>query len=206
VKRLSNIPVGVLAVGIAGMLCASSASAQTPQFAQVSPLQFTMPVGSNPLPQTVTAVSTGTSFNFKVAAQTAGAGAWLQSTCGVSHYSDGSYDAPSACSISVNAATLSAGIYAGQITFTNNSTAMIVPVTLTVAGGGVPFFGGVAGGLSFVSGSGFSPAPQNVQLNNAGTGVLNWTAAVSTSKTSTGGMSTGSALLPPAGLPLRLLP
>jgi len=40
---------------------------------------------------------------------------------------------------------------------------MIVPVTLTVEGAGMPFFAGVAGGLSFVSGSGFSPAPQNVQ-------------------------------------------
>lgn len=76
-KRLSNIPVGVFAVGIAGMLCAGSASAQTPQFAQVSPLQFTMPVGSNPLAQTVTLVSTGANFRFAVTTQTAGWGNWL---------------------------------------------------------------------------------------------------------------------------------
>jgi uncharacterized protein (TIGR03437 family) len=101
-------------------------------FQQVPGVSFTMPVGSNPLAQTVNVVNTGTTFNFKVAAQTAGGGAWLQSTCGVSHYSDGSYDAPSACSISVNAATLPAGIYVGQVVFNNGSTAMIVPVTLTV--------------------------------------------------------------------------
>ena len=77
-KRLSDIPVGVFAVGIVGMLCAAAASAQTPQFVQVSPLYFTMPVGSNPLPQTVTVVSTGASFSFFATAQTAGGGAWLQ--------------------------------------------------------------------------------------------------------------------------------
>src|ERR1019366_40507 len=90
-------------------------------FQQVPGVSFTMPVGSNPLAQAVNVVNTGTSFNFKVAAQTAGGGAWLQSTCSGSHYSDGSYVAPAACSISVSAATLSAGIYAGQITFTNDS-------------------------------------------------------------------------------------
>ena len=181
-KRLSNIPVGVLAVGIAGMLCAVSARAQTPQFIQVSPLYFTMPVGSNPLPQTVNAVSTGYSFFFTATAQTTSGGAWLQANCAA-------YATPAACSISVNAATLSAGTYAGQAVLNGNGngSAMTVPVTLTVVGSGVPFFGGVAGGLSFVSGSGFSPAAQRVQLTNAGTGALNWTAAASTSKTSTGG-------------------
>src|ERR1035441_5467020 len=162
------------------MLCAVSAPAQTPQFVQVSPLRFTMPVGSNPLAQTVNVVSTGTSFNFNVATQTAGGGNWLQSACNHSSVYGG-YITPSACSINVNAATLSSGNYAGQVTFTptGSGPAMIVPVTLTVVGAGVSFFGGVAGGLSFVSGNGFSPAPQNVQLNNAGTGTLNWTATVS---------------------------
>jgi hypothetical protein len=189
-KRLSNNLVGVFAVGIAGMLFAGSVSAQTPQFIQVSPLYFTMPVGSNPLPQTVTVVSTGASFFFNATAQTAGGGAWLQSACDGELFSTTSgsgYSTPGSCSISVNAATLSSGIYAGQVSFTQIGvgSAMIVPVTLTVVGAGVPFFGGVAGGLSFVSGNGFSAAPQNVQLNNAGTGSLNWTAAVSTSKTTT---------------------
>jgi uncharacterized protein (TIGR03437 family) len=156
-------------------------------FQQVPSVNFTMPVGSNPLAQTVTMVSTGTAFSFDAAtAQTASGGDWLKVT-GTSCINSSSYynNTPAACSISVNATTLSAGIYSGEVVFSNGSTAMIVPVTLTVEGAGMPFFGGVAGGLSFVSGSGFSPAPQNVQLNNAGTGVLNWTAAVSTFRTST---------------------
>ena len=62
-KRLSNILIA-FAVGIAAMLCAGSASAQSPQFVQVSPLYFTMPVTSNPLPQTLTIVSTGAAFKF----------------------------------------------------------------------------------------------------------------------------------------------
>jgi uncharacterized protein (TIGR03437 family) len=136
-----------------------------------------MPVGSNPLAQTVTIVSTGTSFFFSFTTQTAGGGSWLQTTCG------NNATTPSACSISVNATTLSAGTYAGQVVFSGGSTAMTVPVTLTVVGAGVPFFGGVAGGLSFVSGNSFTPAPQTVQLNNGGTAALNWTAAVSTFRT-----------------------
>jgi uncharacterized protein (TIGR03437 family) len=152
----------------------------TSTFEQVPGVNFTMPVGSNPLAQTVTLVNTGASFFFTPTVQTAGGGAWLQvdSACG-------NRSTPAACSISVNATTLSAGVYAGQVTFSSGSTAVTVPVTLTVVGAGAPFFGGVAGGLSFVSGSGFSPAPQNVQLNNAGTGVLNWTAVVSMFRTST---------------------
>jgi uncharacterized protein (TIGR03437 family) len=175
-----TIPVSLVVVG-------SSIST----FQQMPGVNFTMPVGSNPLPQTVTVVSTGTtgtSVFFDATAQTAGGGAWLQSECDGQLFSTSSgprYSAPGACSISVNAATLPAGIYAGQVVFSDGSTAMIVPVTLTVEGAGVPFFGGVAGGLSFVSGSGFIPAPQNVQLNNAGAGALNWTAAVSMFRTST---------------------
>ena len=180
-KRLSNIPVGVFAVGIAGMLCTGSASAQTPEFAQVSPLQFTMPVGSNPLAQTVTIISTGTSFFFSFTTQTAGGGSWLQTTC------SNNATTPAACSISVKATALSAGAYTGHVVFSSGSTAMTVPVTLTVVGAGVPFFGGVAGGLSFVSGNSFTPAPQSVQLNNGGTEALNWTAAVSTFRTNAAG-------------------
>jgi hypothetical protein len=103
-------------------------------FQQAPGLIFAMPVGSNPLSQNVTVASTGTSFNFIATAQTAGGGNWLQSTCSGGSYSDGSHSTPATCSISVNAATLSSRIYAGQIAFTRTSTgsAMIVPVTLTV--------------------------------------------------------------------------
>jgi uncharacterized protein (TIGR03437 family) len=182
-KRLLNIPAGVFAVGIAGMLCPASAPAQTPQFVQVSSLRFTMPVGSNPLAQTVTVVSTGANFNFGATAQTAGGGNWLQVSSACSGSPTNANFTPAACSISVNAATLTAGIYAGQVTFNNGTAAMTVAVTLTVVGAGGPFFGGVAGGLNFVSGNGFSAAPQSVQIINSGAGVLNWTAAVSNAAT-----------------------
>ena len=160
-KRLSNNLLGVLAAGIAGTLCAGSASAQTPQFIQVSPLYFTMPVGSNPLAQTVTMVSTGTAFSFNApTAQTAGGGDWLKVT-GTSCINSSSYynNTPAACTISVSAATLPAGIYIGQVTFNNGSTAMTVPVTLTVgnpgSGGNKPVIraaNGVVNGASFLAG------------------------------------------------------
>ncbi|MCX6629483.1 MAG: hypothetical protein NTW28_17845, partial [Candidatus Solibacter sp.] len=100
---------------------------------QTPGVNFTMPVGSNPLAQTVNVASTGANFNFIATAQTAGGGNWLRSACSNSSVYGG-YNTPSACSINVNAATLSSGIYAGQVTFapTGSGPAMIVPVTLTV--------------------------------------------------------------------------
>jgi hypothetical protein len=82
----------------------------------------------------------------------------------------------------VNAAvTLGAGTYTGQVEFTSGTTAITVPVTLTVAAPNAAVFDNVQGGMSFYSplgGAGLSP--QTIQLRNAGTGVLNWTAVANT--------------------------
>jgi len=106
-------------------------------FQQTPGVNFTMPVGSNPLAQAVNVVSTGANFNFIATAQTAGGGNWLQSACSNSSVYGG-YNTPSACSINVKAATLSSAIYAGQVTFTpiGSGPAMTVPVTLTVGNPG----------------------------------------------------------------------
>jgi uncharacterized protein (TIGR03437 family) len=128
-------------------------------FQQTPGVNFTMPVGSNPLAQTVALVSTGANFTFNATAQTAGGGNWLQCACSNSNYYG--YYTPSACSINVNAATLSSGIYAGQVTFapTGSGPAMTVPVTLTVgnpgSGGNKPVIraaNGVVNGASFLAG------------------------------------------------------
>lgn len=108
----------------------------TSTFQQVPAVSFATPVGSNPLAQTLTIASTGTNFNFSATVQTASGGAWLQisTVCGPGY----SQFTTAACSISVNASTLPAGKYAGQVTFSNGSTAMIVPVTLTVGNPSAP--------------------------------------------------------------------
>jgi hypothetical protein len=47
-------------------------------FRQVNAINFTKPFGgANPLPQTLTIASTGTTFNFTVSASTATGGSWL---------------------------------------------------------------------------------------------------------------------------------
>src|SRR5262249_37356193 len=73
--------------------------------------------------------------------------------------------------------------YTGQILiteFANPQRVMVVPVTLTVLPSGA-FFGDLPGQLSFsMKTSGTSITPQTVQVNNAGTGTLHWTATAST--------------------------
>ena len=57
-----------------------------------------------------------------------------------------------------------------------------VPVNLTVAPAATAFFDNVQGQMSFfLVPSGGNPASQNVQIRNGGSGILNWTAAASTS-------------------------
>jgi uncharacterized protein (TIGR03437 family) len=148
-------------------------------FQQPPALNFTMQAGSNnPLPQTLTITSAGGQFAFYPSNPvTASGGNWLGwSGCGSNCYQPAVYD------VSINAAGLPAGTYTGQIVFTSNdlSRSITVLVTLTVTGTGSPALGGVPGNLSFVAGSGLTPAPQTLQITNTGGGTLSWTAAVST--------------------------
>ena len=53
----------------------------------------------------------------------------------------------------------------------------------------MPFFGGMVGELSFVSGNGYTAAPQILQINNAGAGTLNWTATTNVFQSVTTGTS-----------------
>jgi len=157
----------------------------TNTFEQLPGVSFTMAAGgSNPLSQTLTVTSTGSGFYVNSpTVQTASGGTWLQ----VTGCANG-FNTPAVCSINIAAATLPAGVYTGQVIFSTGSASMTVPVTLSVQSAGVPFFGGITGGLNFVGGSGISTtAPQTIQLTNAGTGTLNWTAATSTFETSTVG-------------------
>ncbi len=150
-------------------------------FNQVNAINFTMPFGgANPLPQTLTIASTGTNFAFSVSSSTATGGAWLS-------VADDDYDfnTPHTVTAVVTASpTLAAGTYTGQIVLiaTNNSMAITVPVTLTVAAPGSAFFDNVQGQMSFSfqTATG-NPPSQSVQIRNGGSGTLSWTAATNTS-------------------------
>jgi hypothetical protein len=147
-------------------------------FGQVNGINFTMPLGgANPLPQVITATSTGTAIGFSVSADTATGGNWLTvspagNCCAT----------PRALTVSINTApTLAAGTYTGQVTLLSGTTSQTVPVTLTVAPPNTPFFDNVPGQLSYsLATHAGNPPSQSVQIRNRGAGTLNWTAQPST--------------------------
>jgi Viral BACON domain len=149
-------------------------------FAQVNPIVFTMPEGGGTLPQVLPIASTGTNFSFSSTVYTANGGNWLS----VSSPGNGCCATPEQETVSVNAATLPAGIYSGEIVFTQyfqQTMALTVPVTLIVAASGSgPFFDSLPGQISFSMTSGETPAAQAIQIRNAGTGSLHWTLSKST--------------------------
>ena len=135
-----------------------------------------MPLGgSNPLPQTLTVVSTGPGICFLNPADpvTTDGGAWLGwSGC------SGDCGMPSIFSVTINAAGLKAGVYTGQIVFTayDRSQSRTVPVTLTIVAVGTSFFNEVPGALSFVYGPSYTASSQTIQIINGGGGTLSWSA------------------------------
>ena len=156
----------------------------TTVFEQVNPISFSMPFGGkNPLSQILTLESTDNSaIRFTPTAYTANGGNWLS----VSPSNLACCYTPYPITVSVNPGTLAAGTYTGEITiieYANPSRALMVPVTLTIAGSG-PFFNDLPGGLNYsLMTNGTAITSQLVQLGNGGSGTLNWTVVPSTSDT-----------------------
>jgi hypothetical protein len=153
----------------------------TSVFRQVNPISFTIPEGgADPLPQVLTIASTDSTFNFYNEVVATGTGGnWL-----TIDPASGVQGTPGATTVSVNASTLPAGTYTGEIVYFEypaNTMALIVPVTLTVAAPGSTYFDNFPGGLSFFLTAGGAPPPQTLQVRNGGAGTLNWTASVNTS-------------------------
>jgi len=155
-------------------------------FRQLNPLSFTMPFGgANPLPQKLfiasTGETTGSNLTFDAVAYTSKGGSWLT----IVNTGTGCCTTPEVLSVSVNATTLPAGTYTGEIVlkqYVSHDTAMTIPVSLTVAQTSTPFFDNVQGEVSFsFEPSQNDPTPQTIQILNGGTGTLNWTAATTTS-------------------------
>ena len=152
----------------------------TAVFSQMNPVSFTMPFGgANPLPQVLNISTTdGSSLRFSASASTANGGAWLN----ISPSGNGCCFTPLALTASVNASTLAAGTYTGEIIlteYTNPGRSMTIPVTLTVAASGA-FFDSLPGGLSFSVTPGTKATPQTLQIRNGGTGSLGFTVTPTT--------------------------
>jgi hypothetical protein len=173
-------------------------------FEQINPLNFTMiQGGANPLSQVLTVGSAGTSIGFTATVASATGVTfttanhtvvpWLSIT--PSPGNQGYYlPTPHAVVVSVNtAATLTAGTYSAEIIIVsqseagqtvNNAQMMTVPVTLTVMPPTATFLDSLPGQLTFsmLTGAKSLPPPsQPLEIRNAGTGTLNWTATVTTS-------------------------
>ena len=151
-------------------------------FRQINPLNFTMTYGgTNPLPQVITAASTGTNFTFIASVANSTGGNWL--TINPSAYGYG-ISTPKAITVSANpAVTLAAGTYSSQIILTSadGTQTITVPVTLTIAAKTATFFDSLPGALSFsMLTSGLVPPAQPIEIRNAGAGTLAWTALLST--------------------------
>ena len=153
-------------------------------FNQLNPISFTMPVGgANPLPQNLTISNTegSPSLNFFTVANTSSGGNWLS----VRRCSNPNYPCftpyPVAVNV-VNASTLPAGTYTGEVTIyqdTNPQMSLTIPVTLNVVASGA-FFNNLGGGLSFSLVQDGTAVPQTIEIENAGTGTLNWTVTAET--------------------------
>ncbi|MGB9073788.1 MAG: hypothetical protein WCC22_14205 [Terriglobales bacterium] len=150
-------------------------------FTQINPLDFTMAFGgTNPLAQILNvAMSDNSTVRYSVSVATAKGGNWLA----ISPAGSGCCNTPLAEVVSVNTSSIPAGAYTGEIIITeyaNPGRAMVVPVTLTVAGSGA-FFADLPGQLSFsVKTNGATSTPQTVQVTNGGSGSLSWTVATTT--------------------------
>lgn len=137
-----------------------SVTVGTSIFTQVNPLAFTMPfAGSNPLPQVISLASPGANFNVSSAVYTGNGGNWLS----ISNLGNNCCVTAEAITVNVDASTLPAGTYTGEIVFLQYSSrtlGMTVPVTLTVAAPGTTFFDSVPGELSFFRTTSSTPPPR----------------------------------------------
>ncbi|HTW66367.1 MAG TPA: hypothetical protein VME17_17210 [Bryobacteraceae bacterium] len=141
-------------------------------------LSFPYPQNGSARSQTVTVSNTGGgSLPFSAAATTSGGGQWLSVSPAAGQALPGS---PVALTITANPSGLAAGAYSGQVTVTAGSQSQVVAVTMTISSLSQAILLSQAG-LSFlgVQGGGVVPA-QSFGVQNIGSGVVNWTASMST--------------------------
>ncbi len=153
-------------------------------FRQINPLSFTMVAGgANPLPQVITAASTGTNFAFFATTANSTGGSWLSIT--PSAYGCCGILTPQAITVSVTAPpTLAAGTYSSEVLITSadGTQGLTVPVTLIIEPNTATFFDSLPGQLTFsMVTAGTAPPAQPLEIRNAGAGSLAWTASLSTS-------------------------
>ena len=137
-----------------------------------SRLQFSTS-GAAPLPQEVVINSSVLATSWTSAIQTSSGGNWLS-------MSPSSGTTAARATVSVNPAGLAGGTYTGQISLTGaevTNNPQIVNVTLVV---GTPRLSIGPSSMVFVASAGTNPTSQSLQVQNAGSGALGWSASVAT--------------------------
>ena len=134
------------------------------------------PGRGDPASQTLTITALDGVLNWAVTASTVSGGNWLSvtGTSGVT---------PHAFVVAVKTAGLAEGTYRGAVTVAApdaTNSPRIVNVTLTVGTPGTPAISLRPSSLVFAASSGRTPPSQTFEVQNTGTGVLGWTATVST--------------------------
>ncbi|MBI4465611.1 MAG: hypothetical protein HY647_12980 [Acidobacteria bacterium] len=137
-------------------------------------LGFRAALGTNPPLQTITIANAGGStLNWTAFVSTSSGGNWLS-------LSANSGTAPTTVAVLINSANLAAGTYQGTLQISSPealNSPQIANVELIV---GTPAISLSPNSLLFVTSAGSNPASQTFQVNNAGTGFLNWSASVIT--------------------------
>ena len=102
-----------------------------PSFVEVPTITFSTTQGSNPAPQSIAIDSSGNAMGFTPYAESGKGGAWLS----VSPHNLDCCNTPTNITVSVNATSLAAGTYFGDINiiqYANPAQSMTIPVVLTV--------------------------------------------------------------------------
>ena len=132
--------------------------------------------GANPAAQTVTISNSGGLLSWVATADTSSGGNWLSvSPAG------GAGTGP--LTVSVNSASLAAGIYNGSIQVVVlgiSSPPQTIAVSLILTSPGRPEIALKPASFLFVTRLGSSPSPQTIEVQNMGTGGLGWTTSVTT--------------------------
>src|SRR6185312_12110880 len=134
-----------------------------------SSLVFNAAPGSLSVPQTLNITAGGSNTTWAAASNVPWLG--LQTSSGLT---------PGTLALTANATGLSVGTYTGILTISvpgASNSSISVPVTLAVKSA---VLSARPGSLTFFGASGVNPNAQTVQVTNAGTGSLNWTANATT--------------------------
>jgi trimeric autotransporter adhesin len=177
-------PVGAVPPALTVNVTFSVGPALSPALSLDQPaLSFTLPQGSAARVSTIQISNTGgQTLTYTAAIHLDGGGNWLAVSPTSGSASPGK---PSTLTVTANPSGLASGTYTSQITIQSNAGSKTIPVIVTVSSNPQAVLL-TQTGLSFtaVARGGVVP-PQTFGVINAGTGVMNWQAGVSTTDRAT---------------------